>query len=174
MKVNEISPKASVRLNRIQKVSKFIRLSIQYGCPLYILALFVVGLLTSKGMMTLPAPSQPPETYSPNNFNGIFVVGQVSTLIVCLIWYYAALKLFGLFEKGILFTAETVRCLQILGVVYLARFLLELGIYFFVPMLEKIGHKIVWSDLFTGFFIICIGWLLDEARKIREEQELTV
>ena len=30
------------------------------------------------------------------------------------------------------------------------------------------------GDLFTGFFIIFIGWLIDEARKIREEQELTV
>jgi len=30
------------------------------------------------------------------------------------------------------------------------------------------------SDLFTGFFIFFIGWLIDEARKIREEQELTV
>jgi len=174
MNANEISPKASIRLNRVQKISKCIRLSIQYGCPLYVLALFVVGFLASRGMITLPAPPQPPETYSPNNFTGILVVGQVSTLIVCLVWYYAALKLFGLFEKGILFTAETVRCLQILGAVYLARFLSELGIYLFVPLLEKIGHGIIWSDLFTGFFIICIGWLIDEARKIREEQELTV
>ena len=174
MNANEISPMGYVRLSRVQKISKCIRLSIQYGCPLYVLAFFVIGLLASKGMITLPAPSQPPETYSPNNFTGIFVASQVSTLIVYLVWYYAALKLFGLFEKGILFTAQTVRCLQILGVVYLARFLLELGIYFFVPLLEKTGHGIVWSDLFTGLFIICIGWLIDEARKIREEQELTV
>jgi hypothetical protein len=30
------------------------------------------------------------------------------------------------------------------------------------------------DDLFTGLLIIFIGWLIDEARKIREEQELTV
>jgi Protein of unknown function (DUF2975) len=174
MNANEITPKVNVRLNRVQKISKCIRLTIQHGCPLYILSLFVTGLLASKDMITLSTPPQSPETYLPNNFNGIFVIGQVSTLIVCLVWYYAALKLFGLFEKRILFTAETVCCLQILGAVYLARFLLELGIYFFIPLLEKIGHGVIWSDLFTGFFIICIGWLIDEARKIREEQELTV
>jgi hypothetical protein len=30
------------------------------------------------------------------------------------------------------------------------------------------------SGLFAGLLIIFIGWLIDEARKIREEQELTV
>jgi len=30
------------------------------------------------------------------------------------------------------------------------------------------------GNLFTSFLIIFIGWLIDEARKIREEQELTV
>jgi hypothetical protein len=128
-------------------------------------------------MITMPKPPLPPETYSTDNknlFNGAFVFCQVLTVIVYLVWYYAGLKLFRIFEKGILFTPETVQYIQILGFVFLVRFLLELGIYIFVPMLQKIGHAIVWSDLFTGFFIICIGWLIDEARKIREEQELTV
>lgn len=178
MNANEISPKANARLNRIQKISKCIRLFIQYGCPLIVLGWFVIVFLASKGIVTLPQPPQPTETYSPDNkhlFDGAFVFCQVLTVIVYLVWYYAGLKLFHIFEKGILFTPETVHYIQILGFVFLVRFLLELGIYFFFPLLQKIGaHEVVWSDLFTGFFIICIGWLIDEARKIREEQELTV
>lgn len=178
MNANGISPKANDRLHRIQKISKCIRLFIQYGCPLIVLAGFVIFFAVSKGWITLPTPLQPPETYSPDNkslFNGAFVICQVLTAIVYLVWYYAGLKLFRFFEKGILFTSETVQCIQILGVVFLVRFLLELGICFFFPLLQRIGvHAIVWSDLFTGCFVICIGWLIDEARKIREEQELTV
>jgi hypothetical protein len=178
MTANEISPKANARLNRIQRISKCIRLFIQYGCPLIVLGWVVIIILVSKGMIALPKPPLPPETYSTDNknlFNGAFVFCQMLTVIIYLVWYYAGLKLFRIFEKGILFTAETVQCIQILGFVFLARFLLELGICLFFPLLQKIGaHEIVWSDLFTGPFIICIGWLIDEARKIREEQELTV
>jgi hypothetical protein len=178
MNTSEVSPKANARLNKVQKISKCIRLFIQYGCPMIVLGQFVVVYLASKGLITLPQPPQPPETYSPDNhnlFNGSLVFCQVATIVVYLAWYYIGLKLFRIFEKGIMFTSETVQCLQILGIVFLVRFLLELGIFFFFPLLQKIGaHALVWSDLFTGFFIICIGWLIDEARKIQEEQELTV
>ena len=81
------------------------------------------------------------------------------------------LKLFGFFEKGILFTAETVRCIQILGGIYIADFLVSFIFYFLIPKFLNdwgLGH------LLAGLFIIFIGWLIDEARKIREEQELTV
>jgi len=82
------------------------------------------------------------------------------------------MRLFGFFEKGILFTAETVRCIQLLGWIYLLNFLL--GMIFLVLLQENQRVGVDVSDLFTGFFIFFIGWLIDEARKIREEQELTV
>jgi len=93
---------------------------------------------------------------------------------VFLFWYRTVVKLFGFFEKGILFTAETVRCIQTLGSIYIAGFLLALIFHF---LLQDTERQLLWvgiSDPFTGFFIIFIGWLIDEARKIREEQELTV
>ncbi|HVU08617.1 MAG TPA: DUF2975 domain-containing protein [Verrucomicrobiae bacterium] len=102
------------------------------------------------------------------------MAGHLWTLfeaILFLFWYRIILKLFGFFEKGILFTAETVRCIQILGGIYIAEFLLNFIFYFFIPEFLNdwgLGH------LLAGLFIIFIGWLIDEARKIREEQELTV
>jgi hypothetical protein len=98
----------------------------------------------------------------------------VLTLVVFFFWYRTALKLFGYFEQGILFTAETVRCIQTLGVIYFIRFLVEIFLCLAVPAPENPWLKLDLSDLFTSFLIIFIGWLIDEARKIREEQELTV
>jgi hypothetical protein len=62
--------------------------------------------------------------------------------------------------------------MQILGGIYFARFFLELIFQFLALNLALIQSRL--SDLFTGFLIFFIGWLIDEARKIREEQELTV
>jgi hypothetical protein len=73
-----------------------------------------------------------------------------------------------------LFTAKTVSYMYVLGGIYFADYFLrwvlvwvvgeDLGSYTFLAS----GH------LFAGPFIIFVGWLIDEARKIREEQELTV
>jgi type IV secretory pathway TrbL component len=103
----------------------------------------------------------------------MFPIYGVLLLIVLLLWYRTILKLFGFFEKGVLFTAETVRCIQFLGGIYIARFFLALAFKFLLPNDEWVGAGLR-DNLFIGFFMIFIGWLLDEARKIREEQELTV
>jgi len=100
--------------------------------------------------------------------NHLYVLGE---LILFLFWYRTLLKLFGFFEKGILFTAETVRCIQMLGVVYIVDFLVTFICSFFISeVLDTwgLGH------LLAGLFIIFMGWLIDEARKMREEQALTV
>src|ERR1035437_1266340 len=46
--------------------------------------------------------------------------------------------------------------------------------FWFVPLPNGQMLAIGINDLFTGLLITFIGWLIDEARKIREEQELTV
>jgi hypothetical protein len=50
----------------------------------------------------------------------------------------------------------------------------RLCFYFFVPLLNGQMLAMGINDLFAGVLITFIGWLIDEARKIREEQELTV
>lgn len=175
MNVNEISPKANSRMNRIQKVSKCIRLFLQYAIPLIILASLVFFSLVFNHKITLPKPSHPSEVSSVSDTHReSFAMWGILSLFVYLFWYRTALKLFGFFEKGILFTADTVRCIQILGGIYCARFLVQLSFYFLTPLSERQYLGTAVSDLFAGFLIIFIGWLIDEARKIREEQELTV
>ncbi len=170
---NEISPKTNARLNRVQKVSKCIRLFLQYGIPLIIVTYGVFDYLVVLHKVVLSEASHPSKTDS-EPYPGTFMFWGVLNLIVYFFWYRTALKLFGFFEKGVLFTAETVRCIQILGGIYCARFLLDLALHFIVPLPDNHLLAAGFDDLFTGFLIIFIGWLIDEARKIREEQELTV
>jgi hypothetical protein len=162
-------------MNRIQKVSKCVRLFLQYGIPLTIIAVMVLEYLVVAHKITLPKPAHPSNAGSDSVTSaGAFQLWSILSLVVYFFWYRTALKLFSFFEKGILFTAETVRCIQILGGIYFARFLVQLGLYFFAPSQDNHWLGTGLSDLFTGFLIIFIGWLIDEARKIREEQELTV
>jgi hypothetical protein len=173
MNANEISPKADSRLNRIQKVSKWLRLILQYGIPLWVILDLTLSMLVISYGIKMPFFSIQASKAHEHDTSAMFPVYGVLLLIVFLFWYRTILKLFGLFEKGVLFTAETVRCIQILGGIYIARFFLALVFKFLLPNDEWVGAGLH-NNLFIGFFMIFIGWLLDEARKIREEQELTV
>jgi len=174
MNLNETAPGTDDRLNRIQKISRYLRLALQYGIPLFVLLGLTQGMLAEYG---IKMPSLPKSTWSAPVLTGsdmhvVYPLYSSLLLLVFLFWYRTVVRLFGCFERGVLFTAETVRFIQILGGIYFARFFLELIFQFLV--LNPVLIKSRLSDLFTGFFTFFIGWLIDEARKIREEQELTV
>jgi Protein of unknown function (DUF2975) len=171
MNANEISLKTNSRMNRIQKVSKCIRLFLLYGIPLIWIGFLVSIFFVSKDWATtqLNSPDAKIVVAQMNSTAGH--LWTLSEAILFLFWYRTVLKLFGFFERGILFTPETVRCIQILGGIYIADFLVGFVFYFLIPKFLNdwgLGH------LLAGLFIIFIGWLIDEARKIQEEQELTV
>ena len=172
MNANEISPKTNPRMNRIQKVSKYLRLFLQYGIPLWVLFGLLQGVLADYGIKIPSFSKDSNSTHLGTDADLIFPLYWCLLLVLFLFWYRTVVKLFGFFEKGILFMAETVRCIQILGGIYFAKFFLELTFHFLVTNPVLIRSR--FDDLFTGFFIFFIGWLIDEARKIREEQELTV
>ena len=162
-------------MNRIQKVSKCLRLVLQYGIPLWFVSGLGFSVLVDYGIKvpffqsTRPPIGAYPPVHSTMFYVDAIALHAVLLLILFLFWYRIVLKLFGFFERGVLFTAETVRSLQILGGLYIANFFLELVFGFIIPDIY-FGM----TNLFTGFLIIFIGWLIDEARKIQEEQELTV
>jgi Protein of unknown function (DUF2975) len=175
MNANEISPKANPRMTRIQKVSKCIRLLLLYGIPLYCVVFFIWILCVPKNWINAQLNS--PDTNAMINAmtSTSYHIWEISSLVLWLFWYRTVLKLFGFFEKGFLFTAETVRYIQMLGGIYVAGFFVRLCFYFLIPeVLRDTMLTISTGDLLAGLFIIFIGWLIDEARKIREEQELTV
>ncbi len=162
-------------MSRIQKVSKCIRLFLLYGIPLYCIGIFIWILLVPKSWTATQLSSPDVSSMIKAMDATAYHLWEISRLVLFLFWYQTVLKLFGFFEKGLLFTAETVRYIQILGGIYIVGFLVRLIFYFLIPeILCDTMLTLSTGDLLAGLFIIFIGWLIDEARKIREEQELTV
>jgi hypothetical protein len=100
-----------------------------------------------------------------------------------LIWaalYWCAYKLFRACSRGNLFSTEVVRSLRRIGGLGILLGLVE-GIISFASAFHDIP---LWLDLMVlpfysfsivpGVAFLCVAWIMDEGRKIREEQELTV
>jgi hypothetical protein len=79
------------------------------------------------------------------------------------------LRLFWLYGKGILFTAKNVNCLRFLGYYFIIDWFIN---YRMQGVLRDLDLST--TPIFVGFFIIFFAWIMDEGRKIQEEQELTV
>ena len=88
-------------------------------------------------------------------------------------------RMFANMEKGLIFGRDNVRCIRGIGWLLVAAPLLGMGFDL---------SKLIWSvdgpgmidlsslpnDLLKGLFVIFVAWIMDEGRKIQEEQELTV
>lgn len=79
------------------------------------------------------------------------------------------LRLFWLYGKGILFTAKNVNCLRFLGYYCIINWFVDYQMQSFLRNMD-----LSTTPIFIGFFIIFFAWIMDEGRKIQEEQELTV
>lgn len=182
MNTNLSSTKAGFRMNRVQKISKGIRLCLQYGFPLWILIGLVVVSLKDpllREFYGLKSPvAHSPAVQSANVLS--VKLGHVTDaywilyMLAFLFLYRTLFKMFGLFEKGVLFTAETVRCILALGGIFIVKCLLAWTFQFFFPSNRIWSWESGADNLFAGVFLVAIGWLIDEGRKIQEEQELTV
>ena len=78
-------------------------------------------------------------------------------------------RLFGLYGQGKYFTAANITYIRFLGYYVIVDWVVT-------AMLESLSHE---SDGFftqpmAGLLVIFIAWIMDEGRKIQEEQELTV
>jgi hypothetical protein len=191
MNANEISPKASPRLQRIQKVSRIVR---------YVfLGLFVLSIVNflfhnfptlqlAKGHMTT-AHEHP-----------VWSVLVFLSEAVLWVWFWKLAKLFHFYERGMIFATATIRCIKTLGLLCIIAWLLSfvlhtlfhqasppppfplppgyevhivdvrLGLGFFSFSLGGINL----GSLLAGVVIVLVAWIMDEGRKIQEEQELTV
>ena len=177
MNTNEISPKAGSRLNRIKIISRIFRVLIGILVVLMMLmsALFFlasVKLLVSGPPMvdTLHISFSPHQAYtSPFNVPlPVLLIGAVQLgLGGC--GLILLNRLFKLYERGDFFKTENIRCIKFLG-------LIVIGIWLTQTILELMAHQnnLEASGLVYGVLIVFIAWIMDEGRKIQEEQELTV
>jgi hypothetical protein len=128
----------------------------------------------------------------------MFILLQV---LLC-VWFWKLAQLFHFYERGLIFASETIRCMKTLGLLCVINwlFLTITSSFFSHPVITKppsvlpLGVKVVVTSVKThslGFFsfnigginfgmllagiiIVLIAWIMDEGRKIQEEQELTV
>ncbi|HEX4350428.1 MAG TPA: DUF2975 domain-containing protein [Verrucomicrobiae bacterium] len=101
-------------------------------------------------------------------------------LVIWAALYWCAFKLFRACSRGNLFSAEVVRSLRRIGALAILLGLVE-GTISFASAYRDIP---LWLDLMVlpfysfsivpGVAFLCVAWIMDEGRKIREEQELTV
>ncbi len=88
-------------------------------------------------------------------------------------WF--AHKLFQQYSRGKLFTTEVVQKIYQVGRFYIFAIVEK----YFLDRLWETQHlqplaSFIPIPLFAGFLIFFIAWIMDEGRKIQEEQELTV
>lgn len=85
-------------------------------------------------------------------------------------------RLFGLYERGMIFHRETVRCIRWIGIWLLAKWTLA-NLW---ELTEVFTHNPSFSDLridgylFGGLLVFLISWIMEEGSKLQEEQEMTI
>ena len=175
MNTNEISLKVSSLLNHIQKISTYLKTF--FGA-----AAVIFGFIGILGYGITLAGVHPSLSFYLN-------LSSLGRAVEC--WF--AYKLFSSYVRDDLFCPTAVRYIRWIGIISL---LMGIGNVFdalhrqlhngwfqtvnsspwiveMVLYLQMILFHLV-HNLVTGFVILFIAWIMDEGRKIQEEQELTV
>lgn len=168
MNANEISSKPNARLKRIQKITLAIRILI--GLAVVSVVAFVsISFVEPRRIGFFP-------------FSKYASIHAVPAAVLILGFIRAGLFLAGafvlnrllrIFAKGDFFTVGNITCIKWLGGLVIADWLI-------VKLLDAIVSRVVaigvgdFTKLAFGLLIILIAWIMDEGRKIQEEQELTV
>lgn len=191
MNANEIFPKANFRLNRIKSASQIFR---ALNGVIAVFIVLVVALSISAKYLpdgAVQIAFSPHQTYiSP--FHIPLLILFVGTIQLCLAGIGLILlnQLFKLFERGIFFKNGNIQCVKFLGLIviglWLTQAILELmarqglkGSGPAYPFLTVVfgSHQVHLAHvlgLLFGILIVFIAWIMDEGRKMQEEQELTV
>jgi hypothetical protein len=101
----------------------------------------------------------------PGAVRSLWIVQQLLTFWCGVMW----LRLFWLYGRGILFTAKNVTCIRFVGWWLMINWFVELEMQSALR-----DANLSTNSLFIGLLVIFIAWIMDEGRKIQEEQELTV
>ncbi len=163
MKANEIPPEGGLRLNRIKKTSRILQFIFLIYFGMFPL-LLIVGHIQNPAATSVLSPEM--KVYEALRFAAWLLAAIATT------------RLLELYERGILFETKNVALIRRLG---------ELAIFYGVitacrPVFEThefalptLPLNILFSPwLIAGALTIIIAWVMDEGRKIQEEQELTV
>jgi len=79
------------------------------------------------------------------------------------------LRLFRLYGRGLLFTAKNVTCIRFLGWWLILGWVTDYQMQSWLQDMDLSSTPAI-----VGFLIIFVAWIMDEGRKMQEEQALTV
>jgi len=82
---------------------------------------------------------------------------------------FVLLRLFWFYSKGIIFSGKNITCIRVQGYCLIIGNFIDLELQHFIR-----ASSVSLSPIIFGLLIIFIAWIMDEGRKIQEEQELTV
>ena len=173
MNATEIVPNPSSRLKRIQKIVRAIRILIWAAALLLIVcgSLFLTDFFGLTSNLGVKISFSPMLTYT-SPF-------KIPASVFCLVFLRVGLFLAGIFvldkllrffAAGNFFTAHTVHCIKLLGCFVIGDWILTKTL----DAMAGSGILFTFGQLVLGLLIILIAWIMDEGRKIQEEQELTV
>jgi hypothetical protein len=120
--------------------------------------------------------------------------------IVLWIWYWELAKLFHFYQRGLIFASKTIGCIRTLGILCVVNWLVVSawrGTTYLLPsapppklpagILISVHHSPFLMGFFSfsvggfnvgmllaGCIIVLIAWIMEEGRKIQEDQALTV
>ena len=178
MNANKNAPKANTRLRRIKNLSRLLK-------GLFFAYFVAVGLFFTYARIA-PMLGGPPNSDTfykwVNESAGSKLYDALGTSIL-LLAFIAFYRLLNLFEKAVIFSAENTSQIRRLGLLAIAYALLHACSPMFTPnehtfsVASTLCYFLNFSlspFLLAGGFIVIIAWIMDEGRKIQEEQELTV
>jgi hypothetical protein len=184
MNANEICPKASTRLNRIKKISRVLKVLflLYFVCAGYF---FPFVYRVPEGFWFVVCGTYATFSDSPMGAK-LIVVLAVGVFFAAVITGY---QLLNLYEKGIIFSARNVQLLGRIGYLALGYGLLTAwgpalisAWYAWINSSVSLLNPVLWGMtaflsspwIIGGLFVVVISRIMDEGRKIQEEQELTV
>ena len=170
MNANEISPIANPRLKRIKYMSRFLKgLILAYFVVICLLVAYG-RIMSGRGEDVLPPR---PDTIGES-------VYQILYYALSLLAVFTLYRLLNFYEKGMIFSAVNTSQIRRLGFLAMVYALLKACNSLFLPnegvftLPTTLINFLMSPWFFAGCFIIIITWIMDEGRKIQEEQELTV
>lgn len=173
-------------LQRIQRVSHRFRLlftTLVVILPIVTLVYWLGFNQFPQEFIPLPVRAETELSLHARLLGFVFSMLPVGVVIAAM---HILARLFSLYEKGIVFSTMTVKYFRQLGYVLMMWVLASL---LYLPMLSHVvtsanplGHRMIVAQLglsdFTilamGAIVLLISWVMDEARKLEEEQAHTV
>jgi hypothetical protein len=180
MNANEISLKTNPRLYRIQKISRILKVCVllYFVKPLCVVLAFKLKSIWSihlaSSMVSIFNHPYANASDIPAPMMVLFAIGTGIRLLGAISFY----RLLNLYEKGLIFSAANVSEMKRLGIYPAGYGILAVAstvIYYRQILLPWTLLDVVLSPwVVAGMAIYIVAWIMDEGRKIQEEQELTV